>query len=123
MMIADHDGQVRDRAASSTYPILYRKIGFRIDSIILRYCRFISFVLLHVFLGLSHLLPEYYVFLSILLIPYFSNSVSVYLKTNLQANSTCRECVHLGRARTLKGHRPFCLHTARCLSRVFQKGS
>ena len=121
--VISHDGQVRDRAESSTYPILYRKIGFRIDSIILRYCRFIVFFCFMCFGGSPTYCRNIVFRLSIFLIPDFSNSVSMYFKTNLQANSTCRECVHLGRARTLKRHRPFCLHTAKCLSRVSQKAA
>jgi len=32
-------------------------------------------------------------------------------------------CVHLGRARTLKRHHPFCWHTAQCLARVSEKAT
>ena len=32
-------------------------------------------------------------------------------------------CVHLGRARTLKRHHPFCWPTAQCLARVSEKAT
>ena len=92
----------------------------------LGYCRFLVVFLFPVLFTLSRLLSQILYLFTDFLIPNgikFQQFCFCVFQGQLVSQFNLQGCVHLGRARTLKRHHPFCWHTAQCLARVSEKAT